>query len=178
MSIDFVKIKNYSFSRSIQYNFCIFVPKFLKKKNLKDMKKYIFFFFLLIGFNQLISAQVKIGDVTTKADPSSVLELQSTDRGLLISRLTTAQVNAILNPATGLLVYNTDLSALQVNVGTPASAQWVSVVVYQGTSGSGAMMVSVGTTAQRPATPKAGMIRFNTDTNTFEGYNGTSWITL
>jgi hypothetical protein len=35
--------------------------------------------------------------------------------------------------------------------------------------------VAVGTTAQRPATPKKGAIRFNTTTNQYEGYDGTNW---
>ena len=39
-------------------------------------------------------------------------------------------------------------------------------------------MVAVGTTAQRPATPQQGMVRFNTTTNKFEGYDGTSWVNL
>ena len=39
-------------------------------------------------------------------------------------------------------------------------------------------MVAVGTTAQRPAAPAPGMVRFNTTTNKFEGYDGTSWVNL
>jgi hypothetical protein len=39
-------------------------------------------------------------------------------------------------------------------------------------------MVAVGTTTQRPTTPVAGMIRFNTTTKKFEGYDGTSWVDL
>lgn len=40
------------------------------------------------------------------------------------------------------------------------------------------IIVSVGTTAQRPATPVQGTIRFNTDTGKFEGYDGTVWANL
>ena len=36
----------------------------------------------------------------------------------------------------------------------------------------------VGTTAQRPGSPVQGMIRFNTTTSKFEGYNGSDWINL
>lgn len=39
---------------------------------------------------------------------------------------------------------------------------------------SGAVTLPVGTTAQEP-TPAVGMIRFNSDTVQFEGYNGTIW---
>lgn len=41
--------------------------------------------------------------------------------------------------------------------------------------GTGAITVPVGTTAQEPGTPLSGMIRFNSDSNSFEGYNGTLW---
>jgi hypothetical protein len=40
--------------------------------------------------------------------------------------------------------------------------------------GTGALKIPVGTTAQRP-TAADGKIRFNDDTNKFEGYNGTAW---
>ena len=36
----------------------------------------------------------------------------------------------------------------------------------------------VGTTAQRPTSPVAGQIRYNSTLETVEGYNGTDWITL
>ena len=39
---------------------------------------------------------------------------------------------------------------------------------------TGALKIPVGTTAQRP-TAADGKIRFNDDTNKFEGYNGTAW---
>jgi len=33
----------------------------------------------------------------------------------------------------------------------------------------------VGTTAERPAPPQQGMLRFNTDDARFENYNGEEW---
>jgi len=41
-------------------------------------------------------------------DASSILELQSTDKGFLVPRMTTDQREAIVSPATGLLVFDTD----------------------------------------------------------------------
>jgi hypothetical protein len=35
--------------------------------------------------------------------------------------------------------------------------------------------VGSGTTSQRPVSPSIGMIWFNTELNSFEGYNGTEW---
>jgi hypothetical protein len=42
-------------------------------------------------------------------------------------------------------------------------------------SGSGAIQVPVGTSVLRPATPVAGMTRFNTTQNLLEFYDGTNW---
>ena len=45
-------------------------------------------------------------------------------------------------------------------------------------SNTGAIAMPVGTTAQRPGSPSTGMIRFNTDIDYFEGYNGATWVKL
>ena len=42
---------------------------------------------------------------------------------------------------------------------------------------TGALKLPVGTEAERP-TPVTGQIRYNSDNNIFEGYNGTTWIQL
>ena len=42
---------------------------------------------------------------------------------------------------------------------------------------TGALNLPTGTTAERPASPVNGMIRYNTDNNLFEGYDG-NWIAL
>ena len=42
-------------------------------------------------------------------------------------------------------------------------------------TGTGAIDVAAGTTAQRPASASAGMFRFNSQTSEFEGYNGSAW---
>jgi hypothetical protein len=43
---------------------------------------------------------------------------------------------------------------------------------------TGAITLPVGTTAQEPASPSAGMLRFNSTTTQFEGYNGTAWASV
>jgi hypothetical protein len=43
---------------------------------------------------------------------------------------------------------------------------------------SGALTLPEGTTAERPAIPASGDIRFNTTLTQFEGYNGTAWGAL
>lgn len=42
-------------------------------------------------------------------------------------------------------------------------------------SGTGAMSLPKGSTAQRPGSPTSSMFRFNTTSSQFEGYDGTNW---
>lgn len=41
--------------------------------------------------------------------------------------------------------------------------------------GGGALIIPVGTSAQRPTSPVIGMIRYNTELQAFEGYDGEDW---
>ena len=45
-------------------------------------------------------------------------------------------------------------------------------------SGTNSVTVPNGTTAQRDGTPASGMLRFNSDSDEFEGYNGTAWASV
>ena len=45
-------------------------------------------------------------------------------------------------------------------------------------AGTGSIRIPSGNTAQRPNPAVAGMMRYNTQTNVFEGYNGSNWIAL
>jgi hypothetical protein len=54
---------------------------------------------------------VSINSDNSSADASSILELKSTSKGMLTPRMTTAERDAIVSPATGLLIYNTTTGA-------------------------------------------------------------------
>lgn len=69
------------------------------------MRNKILLFFA-ITISMYSSAQVGIG--TSNPDASSVLEIQSTSKGLLIPKLSKIQRDAINSPAVGLLLYQTD----------------------------------------------------------------------
>lgn len=53
-------------------------------------------------------AQISINQTNTDPDSSTMLDIQSTDKGVLIPRLDNSQRDAIPNPATGLMIYNTE----------------------------------------------------------------------
>ncbi|HRK03632.1 MAG TPA: hypothetical protein PLW14_00905 [Chlorobiota bacterium] len=81
--------------------------------------------------------QDNVGIGTATPDPSALLDLTSTSKGLLTPRMTTAQRDAIVLPATGLLVYNTSEGSYQYNFGTPSAPQWVTLL-FIGTNGGNA----------------------------------------
>jgi hypothetical protein len=60
----------------------------------------------MLSFNNNLKAQVKIGDNPATIQNSSLLELESISKGLLMPRMTTAQRNAIVSPVAGLEIYN------------------------------------------------------------------------
>lgn len=80
------------------------------------IKKYIFFITYILATSYCSFSQVGIG--TTNPDPSSVLDIQSTTQGFLPPRMTTAQMNAIVSPAEGLFVFNTNSKCFQFFNGT------------------------------------------------------------
>jgi hypothetical protein len=80
---------------------------------------------LVLLISSSLYAQVGIG--TTTIDASSVLDVSSSSKGLLMPRLTTAQRDAITSPATGLMIFNTTLNDGQLNVGTPLIPNWIGV---------------------------------------------------
>ncbi|MGN7515000.1 MAG: hypothetical protein ACTHOM_11520, partial [Allomuricauda sp.] len=79
---------------------------------------------LIIGLllNNTLSGQVKIGNNPQNLDPASVLELESTTRVLVITRVTDAQMS-LIDPLPGAMVYNTDQECLHYYNGTV----WVNI---------------------------------------------------
>lgn len=61
---------------------------------------------------------LSIGNSSTAAASSSILDLTSTSKGFLPPRMTTAQKNAITSPATGLVIFDTTLNKLCVYTGS------------------------------------------------------------
>lgn len=108
----------------------------------------------LLIWSIALMAQHNVGIGTLTPDSSALLELRATDKGLLIPRLTTAQRLNIPNPATGLLVYDTDSSGFWYYNGS----MWLQAIGPQGPPGNDGMLPN-GTTAGN---------------TTF--WNGTQWV--
>lgn len=86
--------------------------------------KQIFILFVVFSINA--NAQTGIGTSTPNA--SAKLEIASTDKGFLLPRMTAEQRGLIPSPATGLLVYQTDVpTGFYVNSGTALTPSWTRV---------------------------------------------------
>ncbi|MDN3664428.1 hypothetical protein ACFFU1_14035 [Algibacter miyuki] len=85
------------------------------------MKKYFLMLTLCVSFF-CVQSQVGIG--TTSPDDSSILDIESDSKGILIPRLTTAERNSIPLPATGLLVFNITTSRFEFNSGSVGTPLW------------------------------------------------------
>jgi hypothetical protein len=90
---------------------------------------------------------------------------------LVVSGSTTANTLSA-----SVLTLSTDLAVTEGGTGAStasAARENLSAVGYTTTTGS--VIITSGTEAQRDGSPDAGYFRFNTDSSSFEGYNGTSW---
>jgi hypothetical protein len=92
------------------------------------MKRFLACVALILAAGSAHGQGVGINTTGAAADTSAILDLSSTAKGFLPPRMTAAQRSAIVQPATGLLVYQTDGTAgLYYNTGTPAAPIWKQV---------------------------------------------------
>ena len=108
--------------------------------------KLLILFILFNTLNELRAQSVGINNPTPNA--TSILDITSTNKGLLVPRMTSAQRNAIGSPATGLLVYDTTLNLFYYFDGTTwqpfmiANLDWL----LSGNAGTNPPTQFIGTT--------------------------------
>ncbi|TDD95898.1 hypothetical protein [Flavobacterium cellulosilyticum] len=87
----------------------------------------IYNYLILLIFLQSSFAVAQIGIGTKKPDESSVLDIDSKAKGLLIPRMSSNERDLIKNPATALIIYNSTLQAIEINIGTKSTPIWILV---------------------------------------------------
>lgn len=144
------------------------------------MKRIVLLIATIIFSVVLLKAQQGIG--VTNPDASSAFEISSTTKGLLIPRMTTAQMNAINSPANGLMIFNTTDSCVYIR----RVSSWISTCSptfsmawgLLGNSGTTAGTNFIGTTdaqdlvvktnnTERMRVSSAGYIGINNSTPTY-----------
>lgn len=71
------------------------------------MKKVFLFFCLVMSASSFFAQGVSINESGSAADASAMLDVSSSNKGVLVPRMTSTQRISIVSPATGLLVYDT-----------------------------------------------------------------------
>ena len=119
---------------------------------------FLLFSLMLLCFSngktvaQISNTGVSINAGNTPSDPSAMLDVSSTTSGLLIPRMTAAQRTAIVSPANGLLVYDTDNKQFYFYEAT--GSHWVAAV---GPTGAAGATGAVGATGVAGATGPTGL---------------------
>jgi len=132
------------------------------------------------GTTSPIATYVDAAGVTTNTNPI-ILDSQGMCN---IWLLTSASYKYVVYDADDVLQFTTDNIGVTLTTasfatppiignGTPNSAYFTTIELTDTTAST----LNVGTTAERPGTPAAGMVRYNSTTTKFEGYNG-AWGSL
>lgn len=119
---------------------------------MKTVKLYLMAIIMIAGYSS--TAQVAVTTDGSSADSSAMLDVKSTDKGMLIPRMTQTQIEAITSPANGLTVYNTDDCKFYVY--RDCSSNWTEVDLGTGTITPGGNPVP---TVYNPATGETWMDR-------------------
>ncbi|MCF8463666.1 MAG: collagen-like protein [Flavobacteriales bacterium] len=95
------------------------------------MKKTLRLTFIWLIVSVSAFGQDNMGIGTLAPDPSAILEVSSTNKGVLLPRLTSAQKNGIVNPAQGLFIFDITTESFWYFDGT----QWVEALGPIGPAG-------------------------------------------
>ncbi|UKB81633.1 hypothetical protein [Chryseobacterium sp. MEBOG07] len=85
------------------------------------MKKLLFLS-ILMAFSAVYS---QVGINTATPHPSSALDIVGINKGVLVPRI--SNLSSIVQPATGLLVYDLNRKCLSQNTGTPSGPDWICI---------------------------------------------------
>ncbi len=168
----------------------------MKKKFLASS---VAIFCLLLNFD-VYTQGVAISSTGTSNDPSAILDINCSNQGVLLPRMTEAQRDAIKSPAEGLVLYNLTTNTFNFFNGSG----WIEMQSTFVTASSGAISpgnsIAINTTGASPhnsaildissttkgvllprtttgsvTSPANGLIIYNSTTKKFSHFNGSSW---
>ena len=108
---------------------------------------------LLISITEVFAQTGGVGINQDGSPPheSAILDLSSTERGLLLPRLTTAQQNNISNPQAGLVIFNTECGVLNFYDGN----DWIIATPFSNTATAATSVMAVSFDANWYSSPGA-----------------------
>ena len=112
----------------------------------------------------LNASKVLVGSSNMTFDGTTLTVADIADASLTSGRVVFAGTGGNLN----------DSSNLTWNGSTLAITGALTATTDSAFTSTGALQISKGTTGEQPGSPSTGMVRYNTSTNQFEGYSGSS----
>ncbi len=142
-----------------------------------------------VSTNLAVSGNTALGDgvadtttITGSASISKNLTVSgnTSSNKLTVTNLFTSSGNTALGDGVADTTTITGSASISKNLTVSGNASVATLTATSDSSftSTGAVTVSKGTTAQRPASPASGMFRFNTTNAEFEGYNGTAFASI
>jgi hypothetical protein len=129
------------------------------------MKKYLICIYVSLVVLLTNAQSVAINTDGSPANNSSILDIKSSSKGILVPRMTTVQRNAIASPANGLLVYDTNSNSFwfyngstwtNISTGSGNGTLWS----ITGNSGTNPSNNFIGTTDNQPIKFKVNNLRY------------------
>jgi len=133
-------------------------------KKASNLPKFLLIVTCLAGLQLNAQQNVSISDVPNTPNATSVLDVFSTTKGLLVPRMTTIQRNAIITPANSLLIFDTDINCFMYY--TLSNTSWNSLC-NSGPLSNGLNALSNTTTVAPGVNCANGgvLLQFGSDTN-------------
>ena len=95
---------------------------------MKNFKLLLLSVVMITGLS--LPAQVAVNTDGSNPDTSAMLDVNSSNKGILIPRVTQSEIEAIANPANGLMVFNTDANKLFIYIAS--EFKWKEVLFGSG----------------------------------------------
>jgi hypothetical protein len=143
-------------------------------------------------FSQLDADNLRLdGNTISSTDTNGNVTITPNGTGevtiskLNVTGVATLAAGAILGtPASGVVTNLTGTASININgtvgatTATTGTFTTLTATADSAFTSTGALTISKGTVLQRPGAPAAGMLRFNDDSDEFEGYNGSVWASV
>lgn len=153
-------IRIYRETGSVNLNSTFFPGSAIRAQDLND------------NFLQSLYLTQEVANNLGQASAATIADNTVGTAALVDAAVTTTKISN--NAITSTKLANNLTLASPTHTGTTTMGS-VSISGNFDNTSTGYLDLPTGTTAQRPASPNAGMVRYNTDISQFEGYNGSSW---
>jgi hypothetical protein len=130
----------------------------------------------LVLFANTLQAQIKLGDNPGTIDVNSLLELESTTKGLLFPRIDSTNMVNMASPPRGMVLFNTTKNCLYIR----RTSDWFSLCNADPTTTTTGFQLPSLTNVQMTSvvSPVNGMLIYNTTNNAVYGYINGTWQSL